>query len=192
MKNIIIFASGSGTNAENIIKYFQERKNAIVTHVFSNKLGAKVLQRAHNLKVKALHFDRESFYETNEVLNILKDANPDIIVLAGFLWIIPKKIIDAFPNKIINIHPSLLPKYGGRGMYGSNVHRAVIENKEKESGITIHYVNEKYDEGAVIFQARTIIEDHFDEENLAQAIHQLEYKYLPIVIEKVLQLRENI
>lgn len=192
MKKIIIFASGSGTNAENIIKYFQERKNAIVTHVFSNKLGAKVLQRAHNLKVKALHFDRESFYDTNEVLNILKDANPDIIVLAGFLWMFPKKIIDAFPNKVINIHPALLPKYGGKGMYGSNVHRAVIENKEKESGITIHYVNEKYDEGAVIFQAKTTIEDHFDEEDLAKAIHQLEYTHFPVVIEKVLQLRENI
>ncbi|RZS99536.1 phosphoribosylglycinamide formyltransferase [Aquimarina brevivitae] len=191
MKKIIIFASGSGTNAENIIKYFQNKKNAVVTHVFSNKLGAKVLKRAHDLKVKALHFDRESFYDTNEVLHILKDANPDLIVLAGFLWIFPKKIIDAFPDKVINIHPALLPKYGGKGMYGSRVHEAIIQNGEKESGITIHYVNENYDEGAVIFQAKTEIKESFTPEDLAKAIHNLEYKHFPPVIEKVLGLESK-
>ncbi|MFD2563452.1 phosphoribosylglycinamide formyltransferase [Aquimarina rubra] len=192
MKRIIIFASGSGTNAENIIKYFQKRKNAEVTHVFSNNLRAKVLKRAHDLKVKALHFDKESFYTTNEVLNIIKDAQPDIIVLAGFLWIFPKKIIDAFPNKVINIHPALLPKYGGKGMYGRFVHEAVVQNKEKESGITIHYVNEHYDEGAIIFQAKTQVNGDDSADDVAKAIHELEYKHFPVVIEKVLGLRDEI
>ncbi|GAA4273333.1 phosphoribosylglycinamide formyltransferase [Aquimarina gracilis] len=186
MKRIVIFASGSGTNAENIIKYFHERKNAEVTHVFSNSLRAKVLKRAYDLEVKALHFDREAFYDTNDVLNILKDANPDLIVLAGFLWIFPKKIIDAFPNKVINIHPALLPKYGGKGMYGHHVHEAVIRNKEIESGITIHYVNEKYDEGAIIFQAKTVINENDSAEDVAKAIHKLEYKHFPVVIEELL------
>ncbi|GAA4276077.1 phosphoribosylglycinamide formyltransferase [Aquimarina mytili] len=191
MKRIIIFASGSGTNAENIIKYFQERKVAEVTHVFSNNLRAKVLKRAHNLKVKALHFDKESFYKTNDVLNVLKDAQPDLIVLAGFLWIFPKKIIDVFPNKVINIHPALLPKYGGKGMYGHHVHEAVVRNKEKESGITIHYVNEHYDEGAIIFQAKTAVTKDHSAEDVANAVHQLEYKHFPVVIEKVLGLRDE-
>ncbi|WP_106791827.1 phosphoribosylglycinamide formyltransferase [Aquimarina sp. Aq78] len=186
MKRIIIFASGSGTNAENIIKYFHERKIAEVTHVFSNNLRAKVLKRAHALKVKALHFDKESFYDTNEVLNILKDAKPDIIVLAGFLWIFPKKIIETFPDKVINVHPALLPKYGGKGMYGHHVHEAVVRNKEKESGITIHYVNEHYDEGAIVFQAKTSISEGDSADDVAQAIHKLEYKYFPIVIEELL------
>ncbi|GAA4109027.1 phosphoribosylglycinamide formyltransferase [Aquimarina addita] len=186
MKRIIIFASGSGTNAENIIKYFLEKKNAQVTHVFSNNLRAKVLKRANSLGVKALHFDKESFYHTNEVLNILLDAKPDVIILAGFLWIFPKKIIDAFPNSVINIHPALLPKYGGKGMYGDHVHKAVIRNKEKESGITIHYVNEHYDEGAIIFQATTPIAMTDTAADVAENIHALEYKHFPIVIEKVL------
>ncbi len=191
MKRIIIFASGSGSNAENIIKYFQERKNAEITHVFSNNLRAKVLKRAHDLNVKALHFDKQSFYDTNEVLNILMDAQPDIIVLAGFLWIFPKKIIDAFPNKVINIHPALLPKYGGKGMYGHHVHEAVVRNKEKESGITIHYVNEHYDEGAIVFQAKTPVAPNYSAEDVAKAIHTLEYKHFPVVIEKVLGLRDE-
>ncbi len=186
MKRIIIFASGSGTNAENIIKHFNEKENAVVTHVFSNNQRAKVLKRAHQLKVKSLHFDRTSFYESNEVLRILKDANPDLIVLAGFLWIFPEKILKEFPHKVINIHPSLLPKYGGKGMYGSHVHDAVIKNKEQESGITIHYVNEEYDKGAIVFQAKTKIEIDDTAEDLAKNIHKLEYKYFPITIEKIL------
>ncbi len=192
MKRIVIFASGSGTNAENIIKYFHEQNIAEVTHVFSNNLNAKVLKRAHDLKVKALHFDADSFYNTNDVLNILKDANPDLIVLAGFLWIFPKKIIDVFPNKVINIHPALLPKYGGKGMYGRHVHEAVVRNQEKESGITIHYVNENYDEGAIIFQAKTAIQEEDTPEDVARAIHELEYKHFPTVIEKVLGLRDEV
>lgn len=186
MKRIIIFASGSGTNAENIITYFQAKKTATVTHVFCNNSAAKVLERAHKLKVTALHFDRQSFYESNEVLHIMKDAQPDLIVLAGFLWIFPKNILEAFPNQVINIHPSLLPKYGGKGMYGDYVHEAVVENKEKESGITIHYVNEKYDDGAIIFQAKTPITPEYTAEDVAKAIHQLEYKHFPEVIDQVL------
>ncbi|MBP2831182.1 phosphoribosylglycinamide formyltransferase [Aquimarina sp. U1-2] len=188
MKRIIIFASGSGTNAENIITYFQERNTAKVTHVFSNNRQAKVLKRAHKHNVKALHFDRASFYHSNDVLHLLKDAQPDLIVLAGFLWIFPKRIIDAFPDRVINIHPALLPKYGGKGMYGRHVHEAVIQNKENQSGITIHYVNEHYDEGAIIFQAKTSIDPADTADDVAQAIHQLEYKHFPVVIEKVLEL----
>lgn len=186
MKRIIIFASGSGTNAENIIKYFNNRKNVEVTHVFSNNPRAKVLKRAYDLKVKALHFDRESFYNTNEVLNIIKDAKVDLIVLAGFLWIFPKSILEAFPNKVINIHPALLPKYGGKGMYGNHIHEAVVKNKEKESGITIHYVNEHYDEGAIIFQDKITVNQDDTPKDVANTIHQLEHKHFPVVIEKLL------
>ena len=159
MKRIIIFASGSGSNAENIIKYFKANNLAEVTHVLSNNINAKVLDRANKHGVKALHFDRESFYKSNDILHIVKDAAPDLIVLAGFLWKFPENIINDFPNGIINIHPALLPNYGGKGMYGMNVHKAVVANNEEFSGITIHYVNENYDEGAVIFQAKTALTD---------------------------------
>jgi len=191
MKRIVIFASGSGTNAENIIKHFQRKKNAEVTHVFSNKSHAKVLNRAHALKIQALHFDREALYQTNDVLHILLDAQPDLIVLAGFLWIFPKKIIDKFPKKVLNIHPALLPKYGGKGMYGHHVHEAVVQNQEKESGITIHYVNEHYDEGAIVFQAKTAISSEDTPDDVAHKIHQLEYKHFPEVIEQVLGLSDE-
>ena len=186
MKRIVIFASGSGTNAENIIKYFKANKLAEVTHVFSNKISAKVLKRAADLHIKAVHFDRESFYNNNDVLHIIKDANPDLIVLAGFLWKFPENIIESFPNKIINIHPALLPKYGGKGMYGKYVHEAIIKNQEKESGITIHYVNENYDEGGIIFQASTEILSNDTPDDVAAKIHKLEYEHFPKVIEKVL------
>ncbi|QYA24797.1 phosphoribosylglycinamide formyltransferase [Gramella sp. MT6] len=184
---IIIFASGSGTNAENIIKFFQKSKNAEVAAVLSNRRSAGALKKAHDLNVKALLFDREALYHTNDVLNILKDMDPDLIVLAGFLWLFPSNIIQAFPNKIINIHPALLPKYGGKGMYGSKVHESVISEKEKESGITIHYVNEKYDEGQTIFQATTPIDDNDTPETLASKIHELEYRHFPEVIQQLLE-----
>ncbi len=186
MKRIIIFASGSGTNAENIISHFQSNKKAEITHVFSNKSTAKVLQRALKFGVNALHFDREALYNSHEVLNIIKDATPDLIVLAGFLWKFPDNIIEAYPNKIINIHPALLPNYGGKGMYGMHVHRAVVENKEAFSGITIHYVNENYDEGGIIFQAKTKLEDSDTPEEVASKIHQLEQEHFPNVIEELL------
>ena len=185
-KNIVIFASGNGSNAENIIKYFQNKGTARVTGVFSNNRSAKVLRRAHDLEVKALHFDRAALYETDDVLNVLKDMKPDLIVLAGFLWIFPKKILKRFPDKVINIHPALLPKYGGKGMYGMNVHRAIHEKREIETGISIHYVNDKYDEGKIIFQATTSIKPTDTVEDIAEKIHQLEQDHFPEVIEKIL------
>lgn len=145
-----------------------------------------VLKRAHNHNVKALHFDREALYHSHEVLNLLKDMKPDLIVLAGFLWIFPSEILNEFPHKVINLHPALLPKFGGKGMYGMNVHRAVVEKKEVKTGITIHYVTEKYDEGEVIFQATTPVEPVDTPEDIAKKIHQLEYEYLPKVIENLL------
>ncbi len=191
MKRIVIFASGSGSNAENIINYFKVNNLAEVTHVFSNKLNAKVLQRAAKHQIKALHFDRESFYDTNEVLHIIKDANPDLIVLAGFLWKFPDNIIEAYPNKVINIHPALLPKYGGKGMYGKHVHKAVVTNKEKETGITIHYVNEHYDEGGIIFQASTSLSLLDTPDDVAAKVHELEYAHFPKVIENLLYPKED-
>ena len=186
-KKIVIFASGSGTNAENIIKFFQKTENTRVQAVFSNKKFAGALERAHKLGIKALHCDRDAIYNSNDILNLLKDMDPDLIVLAGFLWLFPSNIIQQFPDKIINIHPALLPKYGGKGMYGAKVHEAVIARKEKESGITIHYVNEKYDEGQTIFQATTPIDENDDATSLAEKIHELEYKHFPEVIQQLLE-----
>ena len=186
-KKIVIFASGSGTNAENIIKFFQKSENTRVQAVFSNKKFAGALERAHKLGIKALHFDRDAIYNSNDILNLLKDMDPDLIVLAGFLWLFPSNIIQQFPDKIINIHPALLPKYGGKGMYGAKVHEAVIARKEKESGITIHYVNEKFDEGQTIFQATTPIDQNDDATSLAEKIHELEYRHFPEVIQQLLE-----
>lgn len=185
-KKIVIFASGSGTNAENIIKYFRDNQKAEVKAVFSNKRSAKVLKRAFDLNVQALHFDREAFYDTNEVLNVLKDIDPAIIVLAGFLWVFPEKILKEFPDKVINIHPALLPKYGGKGMYGMNVHQAVLDSKDVQTGISIHYVNENYDEGETIFQTTTPVSPDDTVEEIANKIHELEYEHFPKVIEKLL------
>lgn len=185
MKRIIILASGSGTNAENIIKHFKDSNLICVTQVLSNNKDAKVLERAKGLNMSCLSFDKKDFIATDLILNLLKEQ-ADYIILAGFLWKVPEKIIHAFPNKIINIHPALLPKYGGKGMYGMNVHKAVVDNKESESGITIHYVNENYDDGAIIFQAKVAIETSDLPEDVAQKIHKLEYKHFPKVIEDVI------
>lgn len=185
MKRIVIFASGSGTNAENIIKFFNQTKTAKVTQVLCNNEHAQVFDRCKNLKINCLHFNKTAFSKTDTVLNILKN-NTDFIILAGFLWKIPQKIIDAFPQKIINIHPALLPKYGGKGMYGMNVHKAVKENKETETGITIHYVNANYDEGAIIFQAKTALNNSDTPESIAKKIHILEQRHFPSVIEDVI------
>jgi len=186
MKRIVIFASGSGTNAENIIKYFQKSSVATVVHVLCNKKDAKVLKRAKTFEIKSLHFNKEDFIDNDTILNLLK-KEADFIVLAGFLWRVPLKIIEAFPQKIINIHPALLPKYGGKGMYGMNVHKAVVANKEKETGITIHYVNENYDEGAIIFQESVRVDKSDTPDDVAMKIHQLEMKYFPKVIEDILK-----
>lgn len=184
MKRIVIFASGSGTNAENIIKYFHKSTVATVVQVLSNKKDAKVLERCSRLNVKSLHFKRNDFFDTDIILKLLKEQ-ADLIILAGFLWRVPQKIINAFPNKIINIHPALLPKYGGKGMYGMNVHEAVIANREKETGITIHYVNENYDEGAIIFQKSVKLNQNDTPVDVAKKIHKLEMKYFPIIIEEL-------
>lgn len=185
MKRIVVFASGSGTNAENIINYFQNTTIARVTKVLSNNEHAKVFDRCKSLNVSCLPFNRTQFSKTDYILELLK-KEADLIVLAGFLWKIPETIVAAFPNKIINIHPALLPKYGGKGMYGMHVHRAVKENNESETGITIHYVNEHYDEGAIIFQTKTTILPEDSPENIAEKIHILEYEHFPKVIETIL------
>ncbi len=186
MKRIVIFASGSGTNAENIIKFFHNRETGSVIQVLSNNPHAKVLDRAKLLNISALSFNRIAFSQTNDVLNILKASKPDLIVLAGFLWKFPDFILHEFPHKVINIHPALLPKYGGKGMYGNFVHEAVVANKESESGITIHYVNEHYDEGAIIFQAKCMVNSSDSADDVAAKIHQLEMKHFPKVIEELL------
>jgi len=186
MKRIVIFASGSGTNAENLIKFFHNRENASVIQVLTNNPHAKVLERCKTLNVSALSFNKMAFTETNDVLNILKASKPDLIVLAGFLWKFPDSILNEFPNKVINVHPALLPKYGGKGMYGMHVHEAVVANNETETGITIHYVNEHYDEGAIIFQAKCIVDANDTAENVAAKIHNLEMAHFPKVVEKLL------
>ena len=188
MKKILIFASGSGSNAERIATYFAEKGTAQVSLILSNNPQAGVLERAKRLNIAALVFNREAFYKREVVLNIIKTEQPDLIVLAGFLWKVPTYLTDAYPNQIVNIHPSLLPKYGGKAMYGSHVHEAVIANGEKESGISIHYVNEHYDEGNIIFQAKTTVLPTDTADSLAEKIHSLEYEHFPKVIEKVLNI----
>ncbi len=184
MKRIIILASGSGTNAENIIKYFQSRKTALVTYVMSNNKNAKVLERAQGLQIKNDSFGKIEFFESDKVLDLLIEK-ADLIVLAGFLWKVPLKIIEKFPNRIINIHPALLPKYGGKGMYGMHVHKAVVDNKEDESGITIHYVNEYYDEGAIIYQGKIGLLRSDSPDDVARKVQNLEYDHFPRIIEKI-------
>ena len=185
MKKIVIFASGSGTNAENIIKYFSNSSKAKVMSVLTNNPSAKVIERASNFSIPTQVFSKQ---ELNEgfLLQKLNLLQPDLIVLAGFLLKIPQNLIDAYPNKIINIHPALLPKFGGKGMYGMHIHQAVVANKEKETGITIHYVNENYDEGAIIFQSSVVLTSADTPENVAVKIHELEQKHFPIVIDKIL------
>lgn len=189
-KRIVIFASGSGTNTQNIIEYFQQGEFAKVVQVLSNKKDAKVLERAKALKTKASSFDKDELNSAKGVLRILKKAKPDLIVLAGFLWKFPELILNEFPNKVINIHPALLPKYGGKGMYGKRVHEAVVEAGEPETGITIHYVNEHYDEGAVIFQKKVAVSEKDRPEDVAAKVHALEYEYFPQVIEELLRSEE--
>ena len=184
MKHICIFASGSGTNAQNIIEYFKKTNNIEISLVLSNKREAYVLQRAQLLGVSNRFFSREDF-NNYTVLKLLEEYKIDFIVLAGFLWLIPKEFLRAYTNRIVNIHPALLPKYGGKGMYGARVHETVLENKEKESGISVHYVNEEYDKGDIIFQARCKIEQGETADSLANKVHKLEYEHYPRVIKKL-------
>lgn len=187
MKNIAIFASGSGTNTENLIKFFRTSPFGQVRIVFSNRASAGVLDRAQSLEVETFVFGREQFYRTDEVLEMLVDRDIDFIVLAGFLWLVPDNLLEAFENKIVNIHPALLPSYGGKGMYGSHVHNAVIAAGDSESGISIHYVNHRYDEGDVIFQARCAVDPDDTADSLAEKVHELEYAHFPGVVEQLLK-----
>ena len=187
MKNIVVFASGSGTNAENIIAHFNKTNSANVVAVFSNNPNAKVLDKVKKWNVPTIVFSKEALF-SKELLEKLNAFQPDLIVLAGFLLKFPPTIIASYPHKVINIHPALLPKYGGKGMYGMNVHRAVIENKESQTGITIHFVNTDYDEGHIIFQKRVPLIGLETPEVVAEKVHQLELEYFPGVIENVLNL----
>ena len=181
---IVIFASGSGTNAEQIMLRFQKHESIEVVLVLSNKLDAFVLERAKKFGVPSKVFTRQQFRETAEVLNWLSENRITHIVLAGFMWLMPENIIQEFSNRIINIHPALLPKFGGKGMYGHHVHEAVKAAGEKETGITIHLVNEKYDEGKILFQASTVLNSTDTPETIANKVHALEYKHYPEQIEK--------
>ena len=187
MKRVAVFASGSGTNFQQICEYFIEKNNDIkIELLVVNKANAYVVERAKQLNVKSVYFNREDFYSSDKVVECLLENQIDFIVLAGFLWLIPDNILKEYPNKIINIHPALLPNYGGKGMHGHHVHEAVIAAKEQESGITIHYVNEKYDEGNIIFQAKCSITPEDTADSLAEKIHLLEKEHFPKVIDSLL------
>jgi phosphoribosylglycinamide formyltransferase-1 len=185
-KNIVIFASGAGSNAQKIINYFKKDQQTKVSLIVCNNPQAGVLQIAANEQIPVLLIEKERFKETGYLSEIEK-YDPKLIVLAGFLWMIPEMLITHFPEKIINIHPALLPAYGGKGMYGTAVHTAVIDSKEKESGITIHYVDDKYDHGRTIFQAKCAVEENETPESLAKKIHKLEHQYYPVVIKGLLE-----
>jgi phosphoribosylglycinamide formyltransferase-1 len=191
-KRIAIFASGSGSNAQKIMEHFKKHNEAEVAIVLTNNPDAFVLQRADNFEIPTHIFNKAEFYKTDSVLNLLKNLQIDIIVLAGFLWLIPENLLKAFPNKIINIHPALLPKYGGKGMYGDYVHKAVVTNKEDESGITIHFVNENFDEGEIIHQSRFRIDKGDDLEMIKFKVQQLEHLHYPKVVEQLLKKMKSI
>ncbi|MFO7656804.1 MAG: phosphoribosylglycinamide formyltransferase [Bacteroidales bacterium] len=184
--NLAVFASGSGTNAENLIRYFSDNSNIRVTRVLTNNPEAYVLERVKKYNIETLVFNRGEFYETDLIPDDLKKNEIHWIILAGFLWLVPDNIIKAYPGRIINIHPALLPKYGGKGMYGDKVHQAVLASGEKESGITIHYVNNEYDKGNIIFQARCKTHSSDTAKTLAERVHDLEYKHYPGVVEKII------
>lgn len=181
---IAIFASGSGTNAENIIHHFQKNESIRVVFVLSNKADAFVLERAKRLGVPSKVFNRKQFLDNDEVLGWLKQEKITHIVLAGFMWLMPVNILKSFPDRVINIHPALLPKYGGKGMYGFHVHEAVKAAQEKETGITIHLVNEQYDDGRILFQATCVLSTNETPDQIANKVHALEYAHYPIQIER--------
>jgi len=187
MQRIAIFASGNGTNAQRIIEYFQGHPNIRVTLVLSNNYTAYVLERAQKLHVPSVAFTRNDLYHSNHLLDILSVQCIDFIVLAGFLWLVPDYLLKAYPSRIINIHPALLPKYGGKGMYGMRVHEAVIRSGDPVSGISVHYVNEQYDDGQVIFQATCPVIPGDTPDTLAKKVHELEYRHYPETIEKVMK-----
>lgn len=184
-KRIAIFASGSGSNAQKIMEHFKHHNEVEVVLILTNNPDAYVLQRADSFEIPSHIFDRQEFYHTDNVLDLLKNLKVDLIVLAGFLWLIPQNLLKEFPNNIINIHPALLPKYGGKGMYGDRVHDAVMEAKDPEGGITIHFVNEKYDEGEYIYQAKYRIDEDDNLEMIKFKGQQLEHLHYPRVVENL-------
>ncbi len=186
MKRLAIFASGSGSNAEQIATYFADRTDVDVTLIVSNNPKAGVIDRARRLHIPVLLFDRTTFYDTDKIVTLLQQQGIDLIVLAGFMWLIPASLVTAFPRRMINIHPALLPKFGGKGMYGHYVHEAVVAAGETETGITIHFVNEHYDEGQIIFQAACPVLPTDSPDDVAGKIHELEYAHYPRVVDEVL------
>ncbi len=188
MKTIVkiaLFASGSGTNVENIAKFFASDSLVKPVCVLCNNPNAYVVERAKNLGLDSMLFNRNDFKDGTKILEYLEKMEVDMIVLAGFLWLVPEYLIDKFPNKIVNIHPALLPKFGGKGMYGMNVHNAVCENKETESGITIHLIDKNYDRGNIVFQAKVAISENDTPEDVANKVHALEYEHFPRVIGEI-------
>lgn len=186
MVKVAIFASGSGSNAENIIQYFLKNEHIKVTCIISNKADAFVLERATKYGIPTKVFPFKEFSQSDAVISFLHSQQINFIVLAGFLLKVPAPILEMFPDRVINIHPALLPKFGGKGMYGMHVHRAVVDAHEQETGITIHYVNENYDEGDIIFQARCSVLATDTPESVARKVHALEYRYFPNIIESVI------
>lgn len=186
LKNIAIFASGTGSNAQKIIDHFRDSSLAKVTLILSNKAEAGIFKIAEREQVPAILIDKEQFFRGDTYIKLLQEAKIDLVVLAGFLWKVPVNLVTAFPNRIINIHPALLPKFGGKGMYGHFVHEAVLAAGEKESGITIHYVNEKYDDGGVILQEKCTITTEDTPESLARKVQVLEHKWFPLIVERLL------
>jgi phosphoribosylglycinamide formyltransferase-1 len=186
-KRIAIFASGSGSNAQKLMEYFKDHPDAEIALVLTNNADAFVIQRADNFEIPSHVFDRNEFYNTDDVIDLLKTLSIDLIVLAGFLWLIPERLIAAYPGRIINIHPAILPKFGGKGMYGDHVHNAVLKANETEGGITIHYVNERYDDGEFIYQAKYRIDKGDNLEMLKFKGQQLEHLHYPRIVESVLK-----
>ncbi len=184
--NVAIFASGGGSNAEMFFTYFASNKNINICLLLTNNKNAFAIKRAEKFGVPAITFTREELYETDHIIQLLKRYKIDFIVLAGFLWKVPSNLIESFPNKIVNIHPALLPKFGGKGMYGKYVHQAVVEAGETESGITIHYVNSNYDEGQIIFQEKCTVEPDDTPEIVAEKVLKLEHFHFPRVVEKLM------
>lgn len=183
---LAVFASGNGSNAQRIYDYFKLVPDTEISAIYSNKADAYVLERAKSAGIPSVVFDRQQFYHSDIILQDLQHRKIDWIILAGFLWLIPESILQHYPGRIINIHPALLPKFGGKGMYGERVHQAVVQSGEKESGITIHFVNEKYDEGQVIFQAKCVVDPAETAESLAKKIHELEHRFFPEIIDKLI------
>jgi phosphoribosylglycinamide formyltransferase 1 len=191
MTRIAIFASGAGSNAAKIIEYFRNHQKTGVTLIVCNNPTAGVLTIAEKENIPSLVIEKQQFFYGDGYVPYLKSKKIDFIVLAGFLWKIPTSILSAYPNSIINIHPALLPGYGGKGMYGMNVHAAVLEAGDKESGITIHYVDEHYDNGDIIFQDKCVVLPSDTPETLAEKVHKLEHQHFPRVIDQVVSLRNQ-